>query len=110
MIQLENARLAGTRFGVAFLVKHGLVINKEYHNIDFNIVTSNEALVIDIDLSNNQNLILATMYCPNGNPNFRLFEAINNLPILSCLSAGSWKLSDVPRKTALVHCSKIFEV
>ena len=66
--------------GVAFLVKHGLVINKEYRNIDFNIIPDNEVLVIDIDLCNNQNLILATIYCPlNGNPNFWLFETINNL-------------------------------
>ena len=35
--------------------------------------------MIDIDLCNNQNLILAAIYCPNGNPNFRLFETINNL-------------------------------
>ena len=63
---------------VAFLVKYGPVINKEYRNTDFNIVTYNEALVIDIDLSNNQNLILATIYCPNGNPNLRLLETINN--------------------------------
>ena len=33
----------------------------------------------DIDLCNNQNLILATIYCLNGNPNLRLFETINNL-------------------------------
>ena len=47
----------GARGGVAFLLKHGLVINKEYRNIDFNIITDNEALVIDIHLSDNQNLI-----------------------------------------------------
>ena len=35
--------------------------------------------MIDIDLCNNQNLILVTIYCPNGNSNFRLFETINNL-------------------------------
>ena len=35
--------------------------------------------MIDTDLSNTQNLILATIYCPNGNPNPRLFETINNL-------------------------------
>ena len=35
--------------------------------------------MIVIDLSNNQNLILATVYCPNGNPNLTLFETINNL-------------------------------
>ena len=76
---IKNDRSTGVRGGVAFLVKHGLVVNKEYRNTDFNIITDNEALVIDIDLSNNQNLILATIYCPNGNPSLRLFETIKNL-------------------------------
>ena len=76
---IKNDRSTRARGGVAFLVKHGLVINKEYRNTDFNIITDNEALVIDIDLSNNQNLILATIYCPNGNPNLKLFKTINNL-------------------------------
>ena len=76
---IKNDRSTGTRGRVAFLVKHGLVIKKEYFNIDFNIITDNEALVVDTDLCNNQNLILATIYCPNGNPNFRLFETLNNL-------------------------------
>ena len=76
---IKTDRPTGTRGGAAFLVKHGLAINIEYHNIDFSIITDNEALVIDIDLCNNQNLILAIIYCPNGNPNFRLFETINNL-------------------------------
>ena len=30
-------------------------------------ISDNEVLVIDIHLSNNQNLILATTYCPNRN-------------------------------------------
>ena len=76
---IKSDRSTGHGGGVAFLVKHGLVVNKEYRNTDFNIITDNEALVIDIDLSNNQNLILATIYCPNGNPNLRLFETIKNL-------------------------------
>ena len=76
---IKNDRSTGVRGRVAFLVKHGLVINREHRNADCNIITDNEALVIDIDLSNNQNLILATIYCPNGNPNLRLFETINNL-------------------------------
>ena len=76
---IKNDRSTGARGGVAFLVKHGLVINKEYRNTDFNIITDNEALMIDIDLSNNQNLILATIYCSNGNPNLKLFNTINNL-------------------------------
>ena len=75
----KNDRSTGARGGVAFLVKRGLVINKEYRNIDFNIITDNEALVIDIDLSDHQNLILATIYCPNGNSNLKLFKTINNL-------------------------------
>ena len=78
MIQVKKDCSTGARGGVALLAKHGLVINKEYRNTDFNIVTDNEALIIDIDLSNNQNLILAAIYCPNKNPNPRLFETITN--------------------------------
>ena len=76
---IKNDRSTGARAGVAFFVKHGPVIDKKYRNIDFNTITDNEALMIDIGLSNNQNLILATIYCPNGNPNLRIFETINNL-------------------------------
>ena len=98
---IKNDRSTGVRGGVAFLIKHGLVVNKEYRNTDFNIITDNEALVINIDLSNNQNLILATIYCPNGNPNLSLFETIKNLLTMSCLLAiliQNWKLSAVPKK------------
>ena len=76
---IRNDRSTGLRGGVAFLVKHGLVINKEYRNADFNIITENEALAINLELSHNQNLTLATIYCPNGNPNSSLFQTINNL-------------------------------
>ena len=96
---IKNDRSTGVRGGVAFLVKHGLVVNKEYRNTDFNIITDNEALVIDIDLSNNQNLILATIYCPNGNPSFSKPSA--TFPTMSCLSEiliQNWKLSAVPKK------------
>ena len=98
----------GARVGVAFLVKHGLVINIEYRNTDFNIITDNEALVIDNDLSNNQNLILATIYCPNGNPNLRLFETINNLSD-NVMSVGDFnsKLetsAEPKKKPSLVLC------
>ena len=82
-------RSTGLRGGVAFLVKHGLVINKEYRTADFNIITDNEALAINIELSSKQNLTLATIYCPNGKPNFSLFQTINNLSDISCLSAIS---------------------
>ena len=43
---IKNDRSTGARGGI---VKHGQVINKEYRNTDFNIITDNEALVIDID-------------------------------------------------------------
>ena len=59
--------------------KNGLVVNKEYRNEDFNIITDNKALAIELKLSNNQNLSLATIYCSNGNPNLSLFQVINNL-------------------------------
>ena len=76
---IRNGHSTGYRGGVAFLVKHGLVVNKEYRNSDFNVITDNEALVINLELSNNQNLTLATIYCPNGNPYLTLFQIINNL-------------------------------
>ena len=69
---IRNDRSTGQRGGVAFLVKHGLVIN-------FSIITSNEALAINLDLSNNENITLATIYCPNRNPNLSLFQTINDL-------------------------------
>ena len=101
------------RGGVAFLIKHGPVINKEYRNADFNIITDNEALVIDIDLSNNQNLILATIYCPNGNPNLRLFETINNLSD-NVMFVGDFNSKSeafgCAKKKHLVRCSKLFKI
>ena len=110
---IKNDRSTGARGGVAFLVKHGLVINKEYHNTDFNIITDNEALVTDIDLSNNQNLILATIYFPNGNPNLKLFKTINNFSE-NVMFVGDFnsKLEafGCAKKTHLVRCSKIFTV
>ena len=57
-------------------------------------------MVIDIDLCNNQNLILATIYCPNGNPNFRLFETINNL------SDNAMFVGDFNSKLETFGCAK----
>ena len=76
---IRNDGSTGSRGGVAFLIKHGLVVNKEFRNADFNIITENEALAIKLELSSNQNLTLATIYSPDGNPNFPLFQTINNL-------------------------------
>ena len=76
---IRNDRSTGQKGGVAFLAKNGPVVNTEYRNDDFNIITDNEALAIDLELSNNQNLTLATIYCPNGNPKLSPFQTINNL-------------------------------
>ena len=53
---IRNDRSTGQKRGVAILVKHGLVVNKEYRNNEFNIINDNEALAIDLEFSNNQNL------------------------------------------------------
>ena len=76
---IRNDRSTGLRGRVVFLVKHGLVVNKEFRTADFNTITDNEALAINLELSCNQNLTLATIYSPNGKPNFSLFQTINNL-------------------------------
>ena len=52
---IRNDRSTG-QGGVAILVKYGLVVNKEYGNNNFNIITDNEALAIELEISNNQNL------------------------------------------------------
>ena len=76
---IRNNCSTGQGGGVAFLVKYGLVVNKEYRNDDLNIKTDNQALAIELEVSNNQNFSLPTIYCPNGNPNLSLFQSINNL-------------------------------
>ena len=78
---IRNNCSTGQGGGVAFLVKNGPVVNKKYGNDDFNIITDNEALAIELELSNNQNFTLATIYCPNGNPNLSLFQSIYNLSV-----------------------------
>ena len=40
---IRNDRSTGQGGDVAFVVKNGLVVNKEYRNDDFNIVTENKA-------------------------------------------------------------------
>ena len=65
--------------GVAILVKKGIIVNKEWKNEHFNVITDNEALAVEIELQNGDNVILVTIYCPNGIPSLRLFRMINAL-------------------------------
>ena len=54
---IRNDRSTGSRGGIAFLVKHGLVVNKKFRNADFNTITENEALPISLELSTNLHFI-----------------------------------------------------
>ena len=75
----KNDRLVGTKGGVAILVKKGIIVNQEWKNEHFNVITNNEALAIEIELQDGNKVILVTIYCPSGNPSSRLFRMINAL-------------------------------
>ena len=70
-------RPVGTKGGVAILVKKGIIVNQKWKNEHFSVITDNETLAIEIELQNGDEVILATIYCPNGNPSSRLFRMIN---------------------------------
>ena len=46
----KNDRLLGAKGGVAILVKKGIIVNQEWKNEHFNVITYNEALAIEIEL------------------------------------------------------------
>ena len=46
----KNDRLVGTKGGVAILVKKGIIVNQEWKNDHFNVITNNEALAIETEL------------------------------------------------------------
>ena len=46
----KNDRLVGTKGGVAILVKKGIIVNKEWKNEHFNVITDNEALAVEMEL------------------------------------------------------------
>ena len=48
-------------------------------NKHFNVITDNEALAIEIELQSRDKVILATIYCTDGNPSERLFRMIKTL-------------------------------
>ena len=75
----KNDRLVGTKDVVAILVKKGIIVNQEWKSDHFNVITNNEALAVEIELQNGDKVILATIYCPNGNPSLRLLRMINAL-------------------------------
>ena len=42
----KNDRLVGTKGGVSILVKKGIIVNQEWKNEHFNVITDNEDLAI----------------------------------------------------------------
>ena len=72
----KNDRLTGRKGGVAILAKKGIIVNQKWKNEHFNVITGNEALAIEIELQNGDRFILATIYCPNKNPNINLFAGL----------------------------------
>ena len=66
----KNERLVGIKGDVAILVKKGIIVNQRWINEYFNVITDDKALPIEIELQNGEKVILATIYCPYGNPSF----------------------------------------
>ena len=66
-------------------MKKGIIVNQEWKNEHFNVITDNEALAIKIELQNGDKVILATIYCSNGNPSLRLFRMVKDDPAFSLL-------------------------
>ena len=60
-------------------MKKGIIVNQEWKSEHFNAITDNEALAVEVELQNRDNVILVTIYCPNGNPSLRLFRMITAL-------------------------------
>ena len=55
------------------------IVDQEWKNKHFNVITDNEALAIKIEPQRREKVILATIYYPNGNPSLRLFGTISSL-------------------------------
>ena len=83
MILLEaTVQLAREEF---LPLKHGLVINKEYRNSDFNIITENEALEINLELSNNQPLLWQPFTARMEILTSHFFNPLITFLLMSCL-------------------------
>ena len=64
MTSPKNDRLVGTKGKLAILVKKGIIVNIEWKNEHFNVITDNEALAVEIELQKGDKVILATIYLP----------------------------------------------
>ena len=109
---IRNYRSTGQKGGVAFLVKHGLVVNKEFRNSDFNIITDNEALAINLELFVTKTSLWPPFTAQMENQIFHFFRPSTIFPTMSCLLEiliRNLKRLDAPPKTTLVQSSKLFK-
>ena len=90
----RNDRTWSTKGGVAFLCSSELILNKVHDNNDLNILTNNETLAIELELSNKRTLALATIYCPDGKPGHDLFRAVTSLSDKVLVS--NWAMTTSP--------------
>ena len=44
---MTDTKMTGTKGGVAILVKKGIIVNQEWKNDHFNVITDNEALAVE---------------------------------------------------------------
>ena len=100
----KNVRLVDTKGGIAILVKKGIIVNQEWKNDHFNVITDNKALAIEIELQNGDKVMLATIYCSNGNPSSRLFMHFRSKLSFSGTLTPNTSNLDVSSQTNLVKC------
>ena len=82
---VRNDCSTGRKGGVAFLIKHGLVINKEYRNSDFNIITDNEALAIILNFLTTKTLLWQPFTAQMEILTFHFFNPLITSLLMSCL-------------------------
>ena len=83
---IRNDRTTGSRGGVAFLVKHGLAVNKEFRNADFNIITENEALASILDFLATKTSLWLPSTAQMETHIFHFFRPSATFLTMSCLS------------------------
>ena len=75
----RNDKTWSTKGDVAFLYKSELILNKVYDNNDFNIITNNKTLAIELEVSNKTTLTFTIICCLDGKPDRDLFRAVTSL-------------------------------
>ena len=83
---IRNYHLTCQRGGVAFVVKNGLVVNKDYRNENFNAKTDNEALAIKLELLITETSLWEPFTAQMEILTFHFFKPLIIYPIMSCLS------------------------